>query len=125
LGQVEKFATVKPSYLRLVGTVGQPIARTVMIIPQKKYPFKIIDAKAKKGDNIRIEVDETDKPEGKIYTVTVNNLKKEKGRYFDEVSIKTDSTKKKEIKIKVYGNILALKQTKDPKQNPDMNPKRN
>ena len=40
------------------------------------------------------------------YVLTVENLKKTKGRYVDTIKFKTDSKIRPEIKIYVIGNIL-------------------
>jgi len=98
--------------LRLVGSVGQPLKRSVIIIPEKKYPFKIIEAKAKKGDNINVTLGEVKHPDVTRYILTVENLKKGKGRYSDIIALKTDSTIRPEIRISVYGNIID----KNPKK---------
>ena len=37
--------------------------------------------------------------------LTVENLKNEKGRYWDTIDVKTDSTIKPRITIHVFGNI--------------------
>ena len=111
-GFVEKFATISPKVVRLVGPAGQPIKRSVMIIPEKKYRFRITGVEAKKGDNIRLELSETNNPEGSGYVLAIENLKKESGRYFDVVTLKTDSKIQPEIKLSVYGNILENKPKK-------------
>jgi hypothetical protein len=52
------------------------------------------------------------RPEGAGYILIVENLKKEKGRYYDMISLKTDSKIKPLIKINVYGHIVAPKPSK-------------
>jgi hypothetical protein len=39
------------------------------------------------------------------YVLTVENLKNDKGRYFDTIKLTTDSKLRPEIKIHVYGYI--------------------
>ncbi len=40
------------------------------------------------------------------YIITVENLKKEPGRYYDVITMKTDSPIKPELQLSVYGQIL-------------------
>lgn len=56
--------------------------------------------------NIRFTLEEAKPPRGTGYILTVENLKKEKGRYYDLISLKTDSKIKPLIKINVYGQIM-------------------
>lgn len=104
-GAVESFATVKPSYLRLYGNVGQKVTGRVSIVPSEKYAFKIVEAKPVKGENISVSLEE--KPEkGKTgYVLTIDNLLEQEGRYYDSVQIKTDSKIQPMLTVKVYGNI--------------------
>ena len=55
---------------------------------------------------IRYKLKETKRSERTEYVLTVANLKKEKGRYFETIKLKTDSKIRPEIRIRVYGNIL-------------------
>ena len=77
------------------------------IIPEEKYPFKIVEAVANIGENINYKLEEIKKSKRSEYLLTVKNLKKTKGRYFDVIILKTTSKIRPEIKIKVYGNILG------------------
>ena len=107
-GRVEKFADITPRFLRMVAMAGQPISSSVTITPEKKYAFKIIKAFAQKGTHINVTL--SPRPEGTPgYIVSVENLKKTIGRYYDTVVLKTDSKLKPVIKIKVYGNIIKPK----------------
>lgn len=78
-------------------------------MPEKKYPFKIVDVKAKNGQFIKFQVDEKQGPNGIQYTLVVENLKTEEGRYFDIITLKTDSKLKSELNVRVYGNLQARK----------------
>ncbi|MBW1821515.1 MAG: hypothetical protein JRI92_07085 [Deltaproteobacteria bacterium] len=106
-GDVEKFVTISPSRLRLSGESGASIKGSVKIIPEKKYPFKILSVSAKNGKDIHQELKEAEHKEGKGYLLTVENIKKDAGRYFDVITLKTDSKIKPEIQISVYGNISS------------------
>ena len=104
-GLVETFATITPRTLRLFGSSGQPLKATATIIPQDKYPFKILQAKAKKGDSIRYKLEDIKQSEKSGYLLVVENTKKVSGRYFDTIQLKTTSNIQPEIQIRVYGNI--------------------
>ena len=79
---------------------------TVKIIPEAKFPFKIVEVRAQKGKDIRLELKPLKDHEQAGYELIVENLKKTKGRYSDAIIIKTDSKVKPELKIHVYGDIL-------------------
>jgi len=89
----------------LRGFAGDQIIKTVKIIPEEKYPFKIGGDRTIQTKNIRYELEEVNRSKKIEYVLTVVNLKKEKGRYFDTIKLKTDSKIRPEIKIRVYGNI--------------------
>jgi hypothetical protein len=105
-GDVEKLVTITPPMVRLEGPAGQPIEEVVTIIPGVKYPFKIIEAKARSGKRIRYSLSEVKGPNGPQYELTVKNIKSGKGRYIDTILLKTTSKKRPVININVYGDIL-------------------
>lgn len=121
-GQVEKFAEISQTRLRLRGLAGDAIKSTVTIKPKEKYPFKIIESRARKGTDIRFKLEEVKNEKGPEYLLTVENLKTEKGRYADTIFLKTDSTLKPKIEIYVSGIIsektpkAAEGQTKETSQ---------
>jgi hypothetical protein len=108
-GPVEKFATIRPKHVSLRGYAGDPIKGMVTIIPAKKYPFKILDAQAQKGEDINIQLDEVDKSSGQAYELKVENLRQKSGRYYDTIILKTDSKIRPEIDVRVYGNLRNRK----------------
>ncbi len=93
------------------GDIEKQIKVLVKIIPEEKYPFKIVEAKAKNGKFIKYKLEEVIRLKGTEYLLNVENLKKEKGRYFDTIYLKTTSKMRPEIKISVYGNITDKKQS--------------
>lgn len=103
---VEKVVTVSPDSVILNGSADQPLKNVVKIVAEEKYPFKIISARSDKGENIRFKLEEVKNSNNHEYLLTVENMRKEKGRYADAVYLETDSNVKKEIKIRVFGNIL-------------------
>ena len=104
-GNVEKFATITPPKLRLSGVAGQALSREIRIIPEKKYPFKILDITTKKNSDIKFTLNEVAVSKRTEYLLTVQNLKKNQGKYHHTIKIKTNSQIKPEIKIHVIGNI--------------------
>lgn len=104
-GQVDNFVAINPRNVSLRGVAGDPIESVVTIIPEKKYPFKIIDARAQNGENIRIELKEMAKSNGGGYELKVENLKTTTGRYYDAIILKTDSSVQPELDIRVYGYL--------------------
>ena len=109
-GEVEKFVTISPSRVRLSGQPGTLIKSTVKIIPEKKYPFKILSHRAREGKHIAYELTSSDGANGTEYRLVLENLKKEKGRYNDVIYLKTDSKIRPELRVRVYGNIYVPKQ---------------
>ena len=81
----------------------------VSLIPEKKYPFKILKARAKDGNNIKFELEDLTKSENGAYTLTVENLKQDTGRYFDTIILETDSKIRPELNVRVYGNLRPRK----------------
>jgi hypothetical protein len=104
-GYVENFASIQPSRIRLSGIAGHAIAVPVTIVPEEKYPFKILEVEAADGRNIRYELQERTGAGEKGYTLRVENIKKEEGSYRDVIRLQTDSTVKPLIQIHVSGYI--------------------
>ena len=104
-GSIKSFASIRPKLVRLIGMAGQPISATVTIIPRKEYPFKIVATKAQAGEHIRYQLEEEKQSGSVAYLLTVENLKKDKGRYYDTIELTTDSRHRQKIQIKVYGQI--------------------
>jgi hypothetical protein len=114
---VEKFADILPKgQVRLIGDMDSEIKRSVTITPVEKYPFTITEVKARKGKDIKFELTEKESPAaGKTgYVLTVENLKKSEGRYFDTLILKTTSTIRPQISIRVFGDIRKKKEPAKP-----------
>lgn len=88
--------------------VGEELKRSITITANKKYPFKIIDTRAKVGKNIRYELKEVKKSGGEKYLLYVENLTKQSGRYHDVIYLKTDKRLFPEIIIRVQGNLADI-----------------
>ncbi len=112
MGRVDKFVTIVPKRVTLRGLVGSPIKKTVRIIPEKKYPFKIVEHTLAHGNNISYELKQVELAEGIEYVLTVENLKKVIGNYYNTISLKTDSKIQPSINIRVNGYIQDNQPTK-------------
>ncbi|HDZ90797.1 MAG TPA: DUF1573 domain-containing protein [Deltaproteobacteria bacterium] len=107
VGQIRapQIASIKPRRLVLTGRAGETIKGSVKIIPTGKYPFSITGVKPRDGKNIKCGIREAQESEKKIYILTVENLKKEKGRYYDTISLKTDCKYQPEIRVGLTARI--------------------
>jgi len=108
-GLVEKFTTIRPRHVSLRGYAGDSIKSKVTIIPVKKYPFKILDARAQKGENINIVLAEVKKSSGQAWELKVENLRKKTGRYYDTIILTTDSIVRPQLNVRVYGYLRERK----------------
>ena len=119
-GDVERFATIVPNRVRLSGYAENEIRATVKIIPERKYAFKILKTTAQNGQNISYELTEKKRDDHMEYLLNIANTSKKQGRYFDTITLETDSTITPAIRVKVFGNIMkkndADKDARDPKQ---------
>lgn len=97
--------------------MGKKLQRTVTITLEEKYPFNILGTSVRDGKNINFRLKDVKRSKERGYVLTVENLKEEKGRYFDTISLKTDSEIQPLIHIRVYGNILEEK-AKEKKKGP-------
>ena len=108
-GQVETFVTIRPKHANMRGTVGDPIKGTVTIIPEKKYPFRILNLRAKDGKHIKYQLKETKESNTIAYKLNIENLKTEAGRYYDSIILETDSELRPQLSVKVYGYLRPRK----------------
>jgi hypothetical protein len=108
-GQVETFVTIRPKHANMRGIVGDPIRGTVTIIPEKKYPFKIVNLRAKDGKNIKYQLEETTVSNTTAYQLNIENLKTDAGRYYDAIILETDSKIRPQLSVRVYGYLRPRK----------------
>jgi len=104
-GSVEKFAAIDPPTVSLRGFVGDSITKSVSIIPAQKYAFKITNARAQNGRNIKFRLDEVKSADLTEYSLIVENLKQEEGRYTDLIILETDSEINPKLNLRVYGDL--------------------
>ena len=108
-GQVEKFVTIHPQHANMRGIVGDPVTSTVTIIPEKKYPFKILNLRAQDGKYITYQLEETKESDTTAYRLNIKILKTDAGRYYDTIILETDSKIRPQINVRVYGYIRPNK----------------
>ena len=108
-GQVEKFVSIRPQNANMRGIVGDPIKGTVTIIPEKKYPFKILNLRVQDGKYIKYQLEETKESDTTAYRLNIENLKTDAGRYYDTIILETDSKIRPQINVRVYGYIRPKK----------------
>jgi len=104
-GNVEKFVTIIPRAVSLRGFVGDAIEKTVTIIPQKKYDFKITKVRARNGQYINFQLEEVEGAARTEYSLTIENSRTDEGRYSDLIILETDSKIQPEVNVRVYGNL--------------------
>ncbi len=101
-GSVDKFATITPRMVSLRGAVGETLKQSVTIVPEDKYPFKILEAQARDGKNIRVALNEVTEAGKPSYALVVENLQSAAGSYNDSVVLKTDSKLQPELEVRVF-----------------------
>ncbi len=104
-GMVEKFITVIPQAVSLRGFVGDTLKKSVNIIPEEKYAFKITNARAQNGKYIQIQLEEIQGTDRREYSLAVENLRQDEGRYSDTIILETDSKIQPTVNIRVYGHL--------------------
>ncbi len=100
-----QIASVEPRYVALNGRAEGSIKGTVTIVPKGNHSFSITEVKAHSGIFIKWDLKETVESGKKTYTLTVENLKKEKGIYNDTLFLKTDNPVAPQMEIRVSGRI--------------------
>ena len=104
-GNVEKFVTIIPRSISLRGYVGDNIKKSITIIPEKKYDFKITKVRARNGKHINFQLEEIKGTGRKEYSLTVENLLAKEGGYSDLIIMETDSNIRPQVSVKVYGKL--------------------
>ncbi len=104
-GHVDPIAIITPERAILAGAVGEEIKTELTITSDARNPFTIISAEPKAGADISCSLKEIDGSKPIKYLLTVKNIRKEKGKYRDYITLKTDSDLRPVITIKVQGDI--------------------
>ena len=106
-GRVANFVTIVPRMVRFSGNANTEHKAVVRIIPEKKYPFDIIEVKAVKGQHLRYHIEDRREQAEKAYMLHIENRKNDAGSYYDVVVLKTDSAIQPELKINVMARLAA------------------
>jgi hypothetical protein len=105
-GQVDRFAAVTPRMLSLRGVSGETLRGSVSIVPEEKYPFRILGAYPVEG-KLKVQLDEVTQDGKKAYALQVENLRNEAGSFNDTVRVKTDHPLQPEMDVRVYVYLRA------------------
>jgi hypothetical protein len=105
-GQVDRFATINPRMLNLRGMSGEILRGTVSIVPEEKYPFKILGTQSLEG-KLKVELSEVQEGAKTAYALVVENLKTDAGSYNDTVRLKTDNPVRPELDVRVFIYLRA------------------
>jgi hypothetical protein len=104
-GEVRELARIEPRMASLKGKSDTDVTTLVKIFPVAVPDFNITDTTAKDGKHIDFKL-EKQKDGGKpVFLLTVRNKKESSGRFFDIVIMTTDTTPKREIRVRVFGDI--------------------
>lgn len=106
-GPVERFVAISPRTLNLRGAAGEKLQGTVSIVPEDKYPFKVISAQAREG-RLKVSLSEVKEGGKAAYSLGVESIKTEAGSYNDTVALKTDSPLQPELEVRVFVYLRAL-----------------
>jgi hypothetical protein len=104
-GDVEKFVTITPRTVSLRGFVGDAIKKSVTIVPEEKYNFEITKVRARNGEYINYQLEKIKDTARTEYSLTIENMRTEAGRYSDVIVMETDSKIRSQVQVRVYGNL--------------------
>ena len=106
-GEVWRFVTIEPKRIVLQGYGGATMQQSALIVPEPRFPFNIVDVKTKNGDRfVTCQLEKVTHNDQPAYRLVVQNRRKEQGRYYETITLSTDSTVQAELYVHVYGNIL-------------------
>jgi hypothetical protein len=105
-GQVDRFAAITPRMLSLRGASGETLRGSVSIVPEEKYPFRVLGVYPVEG-KLKVQLDEVTQDGKKAYALQVENLRNEAGSFNDTVRVKTDHPLQPEMDVRVYVYLRA------------------
>ncbi|WP_041273309.1 hypothetical protein [Desulforapulum autotrophicum] len=105
-GNVEKIVMVDPNVVHFVGSPEDTLETTVNIVPLKKYDFSLKDQPLAGMKNVAAVLKSSGSGK-KSWQLVVTNTRKTVGRYYEVITLKTDSLFQPELKIRVFGNLTA------------------
>jgi hypothetical protein len=92
--------------LSLRGVSGETLRGSVRIVPEEKYPFKILGTYPMEG-KLKVQLDEVTQDGKTTYALMVENMRTEAGSYHDTVRLKTDNPLQPEMDVRVYVYLRA------------------
>ncbi len=104
-GRVEEFVEIIPDPVLLVGLVGETIKKSVRIVPGEKYPFTITNFRARKGTDIRLNLEKKEFSGKSGFLLEIENTRETPGRYIDYIYLTTDSEIQPKLTLRVRGII--------------------
>lgn len=111
-GTVKQLFDVSEQVVHLAGKVGEKIGETVTIRPEEQFGFRILSGGVQKGKYLDVAFLQ-DQPVKSAWKITIRNTARQAGRYYDVITLKTDSPLKPELKIRVFGNIRDEQTTEE------------
>jgi len=105
-GLVRELARIEPKLISLEGKAGTAVTAQVKIFPVAVPDFNITDTTAKDGKHIDFSLEKQKDGAKPVFLLTVRNKKESPDRFFDIIIMTTDTTPKREIRVRVFGNIL-------------------
>jgi hypothetical protein len=105
-GPVDRFAAITPRSLSLRGVSGETLQGSVRIVPEEKYPFKVLKVYPVEG-KLKVQLDEVIQDGKTAYALLVENLSRDAGSYNDTVRVKTDNPLQPEVDVRVYVYLRA------------------
>ncbi|TWI75331.1 hypothetical protein LZ24_00782 [Desulfobotulus alkaliphilus] len=94
---------VEPAIITLYGIAGETIEQEIVLKPDPEYPFMVKDIRATRGGDFDFSLSEPD--ENGSYLISVSNITKKAGRYYDTLILDIESPVRKDIRIRVLGDI--------------------
>ncbi len=83
------------------------LRQSALIVPEPRFPFTITKIKSRQGDRfVGLELEEIRHNDRPAYRLTAINHQKEPGRYYETITLDTDSKIQPQLYVHVYGNIL-------------------
>ena len=106
-GEVMRFVTIKPKRIVMQGYGVADLRQSALIVPEPRFPFTITNVKSRQGDRfVGLELEKIRHNDRLAYRLMVINRQKEPGRYYETVTLETDSKIQPQLYVHVYGNIL-------------------
>lgn len=104
-GDVETFARVFPSRLRMSGKLDQVNVKTVSITPSDEFDLQILDASFQDKTDLTCAVETKKDDKGTSYVLTITSPNKTAGRFRNTLVVKTNHPKLSKIEVPISGYV--------------------